>query len=96
MNPINEKDSKCSQYVVTVTLNHEEIGKHSERIKKIKPLVNKYNSEGINFPSENDGCKKFEKTSQTTSLEVSLLKRKKYILLMFQNITQIVRIKFFF
>ena len=34
MNPINEKDSKCSQYVVTVTLNHEEIGKHSERIKK--------------------------------------------------------------
>ena len=35
-------DNKCFQYVVTVALNHEEIGKDSERITKIKPFVNKY------------------------------------------------------
>ena len=34
INPINETDSKRFQYAVTVTLNHGEIGKHSERITK--------------------------------------------------------------
>ena len=32
INPINKKDNKCSQYVVTVALNYEEIGKNPERI----------------------------------------------------------------
>ena len=54
INPINKKYSKCFQYVVTLTLNHEEIGKHAERITKIKSFINKYNWEGINFPSEKD------------------------------------------
>ena len=30
-----------------VVLNHEEIGKHAERITKIKPSINKYKWEGI-------------------------------------------------
>ena len=50
INPINKKDNKCFQYVVTVALNYEEIGKHAERITKIKPFINKYKWEGINFP----------------------------------------------
>ena len=54
INPINKKDNKCFQYAVTVALIREEIGKHSERIIKIKPFINKYNWEGINFPSEKD------------------------------------------
>ena len=33
INPINEKDNKCFPYVITVTLNHEEIGKHCENKK---------------------------------------------------------------
>ena len=41
MNPINKKDNKCFQYAVTVALNNEDIGKHSERITKIKPFINK-------------------------------------------------------
>ena len=57
INPINKKDNKCFQYDVTVVLNHEEIGKHSERIIKIKSFINKYNWEGINFPSEKDDWK---------------------------------------
>ena len=32
INPFNKKDNKCYQYVVTVVLNYEEIGKHSDRI----------------------------------------------------------------
>ena len=42
INPINKKGNRCFQYTVTVTLNHEEIAKHAERITKIKPFINKY------------------------------------------------------
>ena len=52
INPINIKDNKCFQYVVTVELNYEEIKKDPQRITKIKPFINKYNWEGINYPSE--------------------------------------------
>ena len=58
INPVNKKDNKCFQYAVTVALNSEEIGKNIERITKIEPFANKYNWEGINFPSEKDDWKK--------------------------------------
>ena len=42
--------SKCSQYAVTIALNHEEIKKDPQRITKIKPFIDKYNWETINHP----------------------------------------------
>ena len=51
---------------------------------------------GINFPSEKNYWKKFEKNNLTIALNVCMLKKKKYILLMFQNIIQIVNNKLFF
>ena len=42
MNPINS-DHQCFQYAATDALNHEEIGKNSQGISNIKPVVNKYN-----------------------------------------------------
>ena len=42
-------------------LNYEKIKKDSQRITKIKPFINKYNWEGVNFLSEKDDWKKFEK-----------------------------------
>ena len=41
-NHINKKGNKCFQYVLTVALNCEEIGKHAERITEIKPFINKH------------------------------------------------------
>ena len=35
INPINKKDNKCFQQVVTVALNHEEIKNDPQRISKI-------------------------------------------------------------
>ena len=35
-------------------LNHKEIKKDLRKITKIKSLINKYNWEGIHFPSEKD------------------------------------------
>ena len=45
----------------SVTLNHEKIGKYSKRIIKITTLINKYKLEGINYTSEKDDWKIFEK-----------------------------------
>ena len=70
INPINRKDNKCLQYAVTVVLNHKEIGNNPERITKIKPIVKKYKLEGINFPSEKDAWKKYEKNNVMTALNV--------------------------
>ena len=36
----NKKGNKCFQYAVTVMLNHEDIGKNSERVTKVKPFIN--------------------------------------------------------
>ena len=77
INPINKKDNKCFQYTVTVALSYEEIGKHAERITKIKPFINKYKWEGINFPSEKDDWKKFEKNNLTVILNVLYVKKEK-------------------
>ena len=77
INPINKKDNKCFQYDVTVVLNHEEIGKHSERIIKIKSFINKYNWEGINFPSEKDDWKKFEKNNVANAVNVFYAQKEK-------------------
>ena len=83
INTINKKDRKCFHY--------EEIKKDSQRITKIRPFVNKYNWEGINFSSEKDDWKKIEKSNLIIALNVLYAKKEKYFLLMFQNITQIVK-----
>ena len=81
INPIKQK--KCSfQYAITVASNYEEIGRHAERITKIKTFINKYNSEGIkriNYPSENDDCKTFEKNNVKIALNVLYAKKEKNI-----------------
>ena len=53
-NPINKKNNKCFQYVVKVALNYEKVKKDPQRITKIKALIDKYNLEGIHYPSEKD------------------------------------------
>ena len=70
INPINKKDNKCFQCVVTVVLNHEKIKNDPQRITKIQPFINKYKWEVINFPSEKDAWKKFEKNNVTIALNV--------------------------
>ena len=49
------------------TLNHDEIGQHSERITKIKLFLNKYNWEG---KTEKHDQRKVEKTNLTTGVNV--------------------------
>ena len=77
INLINKKDNLCFQYAVTVALNYEEIKKDPQRIIKSKPFINKYNWEGINYPSEKDDWKKFDKYNVTIACNVLYTKKEK-------------------
>ena len=68
INPINKKDNNCFHDVITVALNYDEIKKDPQRITKVKPFINKYNWEEINYPSEKDDWKKFEKNNVTIAI----------------------------
>ena len=96
INPINKKGNKCYQYAVTVVLNHKNIGKIPKIITKIKPFVNKYKWEEKNCPSKKDDWKNFEKNNVTIAINVLYVQKEKYIPLMFQNITKVVKNKLFF
>ena len=60
-------------------LNDEEIKKDPQRITKIKHFINKYNWEGINFPSEKDDWKKTDKNNVAIGLDVLYAKKEKKI-----------------
>ena len=69
INPKN-KDNKCFQYSITVALNHQNIGNHPERISNIKPFIDQYNWEGIDFPAGIKDWKKFERNNKTIALNI--------------------------
>ena len=48
INPKNN-DDKCFQYAVTIALNLDKIKKDPQRVSKIKPFIEKYNLEDIDF-----------------------------------------------
>ena len=90
---IKSKKAKYIQSIKKITnvFNTLKIEKDPPRITKIKSFINKYNWDGINVPPEKDDWKKI---MLQMLLKVFMLIKKKYILLMFQNITHIVKNKF--
>ena len=69
INPKN-KGNKCFQYSITAALNHQNIENHPERISNIKPFINQYNWEGIDFPAIIKDWKKFERNNKTIALNI--------------------------
>ena len=95
INPVND-DNKCFQYAAKVALNHEELGKNSQRISKIKCFVYKCNCKGVNYLSGKVYRKKVEKNNPSIVLNVLYVKKMNiYILPTFQNITQTMKNKSF-
>ena len=74
---INKKDSKFFQCAVTVALYYEETEKYAERKTKIKPFINKYKWEGINYPSAKNDWKKYEKNKVTIVVKILYAKKEK-------------------
>ena len=91
INPKN-KDNKCFQYSITVALNHQNIENHPERISNIKPFIDQYNWEGIEFPAGIKDWKKFERNNKTIALNILLIPHNE-ILHTNQNIIVNVKIK---
>ena len=83
INPKNN-DYKCFQYAVTVALNRDKINKHLQRVSKIKPFVNQYNWNDIDFPCTSKDWKKIELNNESIALTTKL---EKYALLISQKIT---------
>ena len=69
INPKNN-DYKCFQYAVTVALNHDKINKHLQRVSKIKPFIDQYNWNDIDFPSTSKDWKKFELNNESIALNI--------------------------
>ena len=60
INPKNN-DDKWFQYALIAALNHEQIKKNPQRITKIKPFIDQYNWEGVDFLSHKKDWSEFEK-----------------------------------
>ena len=69
INPKNN-DYKCFQYAVTVALNHDNINKVPQRVSKIKPFINQYNWNDIDFSSTGKDWKKFELNNESIALNI--------------------------
>ena len=68
INPTNKE--KYFQYSITVSLNHQNIENHLERISNIKPFIDNHNQEGTDFPTEIKDWKKFERNNKTIALNI--------------------------
>ena len=69
---INKKsnDNKCFQYAATLALNINSIDKHHQRITKIKPFINNYKWNDINFPATKKDWNKFEHNNKNLALNI--------------------------
>ena len=63
-------DNKCFQYVATLALNINSIDKHHQRITKIKPFINNYKWNDINFPATKKDWNKFEINNKNVALNI--------------------------
>ena len=69
---INQKntDNKCFKYATTLVLNFNNINKDPQRISKIKPFIDNYNWNGINFPAAKKDWNKFEVNNKNVALNI--------------------------
>ena len=70
INPQNKKDDKCFRYALTVALNDELIKNNLERVSKIKPFIDQYNWNDIDFSSQGKDWKKFESSNKSIALNI--------------------------
>ena len=69
LNPSNN-DNKCFQNSTTLSLYHEQLGRHFCRILKLKPFINNFNWENINFPPQEQDYKTFKMNNKSIALNI--------------------------
>ena len=66
----NNNNSSDFQNALDDALNYQTIKTNPERISKLKPYINKYNWEGIDFPAGPKDWIKFEKNNKKIALNI--------------------------
>ena len=66
----NNNDNKCFQYATTLALNFNKIDKHSQGISRIKPFIENYNWNDINFPANKKDWNRFELNNKDVALNI--------------------------
>ena len=56
-----------------MALNYQNIENYPERISKIKPFINQYDSKDIDFPSHLKDLINFEQSNKTIALNILFL-----------------------
>ena len=77
LNPKNEDDEECFKWTVITALHHEDIKKDLQRISKLEPYSDLYNSERLEFPMTKRQIDKFEKNNPDIAVNVLYLHRQK-------------------
>ena len=67
---LKNNDDKYFQYALTVALNCEKIKKYPQRILKIKPFLDQYTWNGIDFPSHSKDWKMFDSNTKSIALNI--------------------------
>ena len=69
---VNQKntDRKCFQYATILALNFNKIDKHHQRISKIKPFIENYNWNDINFPTIKKDWNRFQVNNKNVALNI--------------------------
>ena len=69
---VNQKnnDNKCFQYAATLALSFNDTDKNPQRISKIKPFINNYKWNDINFPAAKRDWNKFEVNNKNVALNI--------------------------
>ena len=70
INPQNTNDNNCFQYSIIAALNYQNIGHHSERISKLKPFIDNYNWENIDFPAGHKDSSALEKNNNDIAINI--------------------------
>ena len=66
----NNTNDNDFQNALDDALNYQIIESNPKRISKLKPYINKYNWEGINFPAGSKEWQKFEQNNDTIALNI--------------------------
>ena len=64
-NSNNNNSNNNFQNALDNALNYQTIESNPQRISTLKPYINKYNWEGINFPAGSKEWQKFERNNDT-------------------------------
>ena len=72
INPKNDAEDgvNCFQYAIKISLHHQELNNHPERISKLKPFINNYNWKDINFPTQRKDWERFERNNTNIGINI--------------------------